>query len=48
MAVDPDNRVAENAIKLDADAPAEIRFGNEEGLAIPADGGVGEIPAMAL
>ena len=48
MAVDPNNRIAKSAVKLDADAPAEIGCGNEEGLAIPADGGVGEIPANGL
>ncbi len=48
MAVDPDNRIAVNAIELDTDAPAEIGFGNEKGFAIPTDGGVGEISSNGL
>src|SRR6185369_7248568 len=43
VAVDPDDAVAEHAIELDGDAAAEVRLGDLEGAAIPADAVLGMI-----
>src|SRR5437763_1091646 len=43
VAVDPDDAIAEDAVEFDADAPAEIRFGDVERAPIPADAVLGMV-----
>ena len=47
-AVDPDDRVAEDAVKLDADPPAEVGGRDGERLPIPADTAFGKFAADGL
>ena len=47
-AVDPHDRIAKHPVELDADAPAEVRSRDGEGLAVPADGTFGKVAANSL